>query len=123
MRNLNDQPIIIEYAMIPVKVIPNITIEILKDSIYTYIQDTLKLVLGKSFRIILADEADAYNSQYLQTEIGKPIIDIEQVALLKNGVPFEYSQTRHLYNKGCIIYVELYKSKKLPSSDDLLSAN
>lgn len=109
VRNLNGQPFIIEYTIMPVKVIPNITMEILKDSIYAHIQHTLKLDLGKSFRIISADEADAFDSQYLQTEVGKPILEIEQVAFLKNGLPFEYSQTRHLYNKGRIIYVELYR--------------
>lgn len=64
-RLINGKASKLEYTVMPVKVIPGITQTVLHNSIYSYIQDNLKLKVGKADRVIMADRADAYDQDYL----------------------------------------------------------
>ncbi|MBO0455387.1 GntR family transcriptional regulator [Enterococcus hulanensis] len=104
LRKLDKEPILLEYTIMPLKVIPNITKKILNQSIYYYIQHELTLSIGSAVRRIHADRPDAYDKQYLECKEIDPVLEINQVAYLSDGRPFEYSQTRHRYDKGDIIF-------------------
>ncbi|MFC6463435.1 GntR family transcriptional regulator [Marinilactibacillus sp. GCM10026970] len=104
LRKLDDEPLILEYTIMTFDVIPNLTVDILEKSIYQYIQKDLKLVIGSAVRRIHADRADAYDKKYLDCTPIDPILEIDQVAFLNDGTPFEYSQTRHRFDKGDIIF-------------------
>lgn len=99
-RLLNDFPVRLEYTVMPVKVIPGITEEVLRKSVYGYIENTLHLKVGKANRILRADKPDAYDQLYLKCSKTDPVFEVEQVCYLTNGFPFEYSQTRNRYDHG-----------------------
>lgn len=105
LRMLDGEPLALEYTIMPVLLIPGITEEILKKSVYQYIQETLHLDFGQSHRRIKADKPDQYDIEYLDCQSDDPVLEIEQTVYLDNDIPFEYSQTRHRYDKGDITVV------------------
>ncbi|MBP2057184.1 GntR family transcriptional regulator [Lactobacillus colini] len=106
-RLVNGQPAKLEYTIMPVKVIPGITLEILHGSVYNYIRDELHLDIGRANRIIVADKVDAYDCDYLGCKAGDAILSVHQVAFLKDGTPFEFSETRDRYDRAGYILFEV----------------
>ncbi|MGM0218962.1 GntR family transcriptional regulator [Enterococcus sp. AZ126] len=100
LRIKKEEPLLIEYTIMPAQLITAINEEILLSSIYQHIQGTLKLEIGAASRIIRADKPDAYDKKYLECTEYDPVLEIDQVVYLKTGEPFEYSQTRRRYDKG-----------------------
>ena len=100
LRLLDNEPLSLEYIMMPVHLIPGIDEHILKSSIYRYINESLNLEIGTSIRRIKADKADTYDQNYLNCAIHDPVLEVEQTVYLKNGTPFEVSHARHRYDKG-----------------------
>ncbi len=101
-RILNDQPAKLEYTVMPVKRIPGITREVLHKSVYSYIQNTLGLRIGKDDRIISADKSDAYDMRYLNCNPDDPVLCVNQKAYLTDGTPFEISESRNRYDRGTL---------------------
>ncbi|WP_196594202.1 GntR family transcriptional regulator [Pectinatus sottacetonis] len=92
-------PIVIEYMNMPVKIIPGIKKSILKKSIYNYIQNDLKLNIQSAHRRICAVMPTDDEKKYLNIEGLLPLLQIEQVAFLDDGKPFEYSISKHRGDK------------------------
>ena len=92
----------------PIEVIPNITEDILYHSIYSYIKEDLKLVFGGINRRIKASKPNEYDKIYLECNETDPVLEVEQVVCLDSGIPFEYSRTRHRYDKGDIIVTSIH---------------
>lgn len=99
-RLVENHPRKLEYTVMPVKVIPGITKDVLHKSIYSYIKDVLKLEIGKANRIISADKADAYDQDYLDCKPEDAVLSVHQRAFLKDGRPFELSETRDRYDRA-----------------------
>ncbi|MBM7650670.1 GntR family transcriptional regulator [Neobacillus cucumis] len=106
-RLLNDEPYTIEHTKMPVHVIPNLTEEILHQSIYQYIKNDLGLKIAGANRRIRADRPDEFDKKYLKCNECEPILEVNQVVYLESGVPFEYSRTRHRYDMGDVLVVDL----------------
>lgn len=102
VRYLDGEPLVLEYTIMPVSIIPGLNKEILENSIYSYITNELGLKLGSATRNFTADKSDAYDHKYLECDIHDPVLEVEQVVFLDNGKPFEYSQVRYPYNKGAV---------------------
>lgn len=106
LRYLNDEPFHLEYSIYPVEVIPGIDSEVLHQSIYKHIIEDLGLQIGSGIRQIRADKPDQFDQLYLDCQQDDPILEIEQIVFLKNGKPFEYSQTRARYDKATVNYID-----------------
>ncbi len=106
-RLVNGHPGKLEYTIMPVKVIPGLTLDVLHQSVYNYIRNTLHLGIGKANRIIVADKVDAYDQDYLDCKPDDVILSVHQVAYLKNGCPFELSETRDRYDRAGYILFEV----------------
>lgn len=107
LRLLSGEPFLIEHTIMPVEVIPNITKEILLNSIYNYIKGELGLKFGGANQHIRADKPNELDQKYLKCDQDDPVLEIDQVVYLTDGVPFEYSQTRHRYDQGDILVVTI----------------
>lgn len=102
-RLIQNNPFRLEYTIMPVKIIPHLTIDVLNDSIYSFIEQKLNLKIGKANRVISADIPDAYDQKYLNCTHNEPVLRVEQVVFLDNGIPFEFSESRARYDKEQII--------------------
>lgn len=100
LRILDDVPMVIEYMMMPIQLIPGIRNEILEDSIYRHIEKTLKLHIQSSHRTIRAVRSTEMEQQELQIPPELPILEVKQVAFLSDGKPFEYSISHHRADKS-----------------------
>lgn len=67
-------------------------------------------VLAKVNRVIVADKADAYDKDYLDCQDGDAILAVHQLAYLKDGRPFEVSETRDRYDRAGYILFEVNNS-------------
>lgn len=105
LRIFEGEPLALEYTIMPVALVPDLNMEILAQSIYRHLTQTLGHTIGKTHRKIKADHCDAYDKQYLNCAPHDPILEFEQVVYLDSGIPFEYSQTRHRYDRGDVSIV------------------
>lgn len=98
LRLVNDQPYVLEHTYMPQKLMPDLNEQVLLHSIYSYLKDDLDLKLSGAYRKIHADLSNDLDIRYLNCQAGDPILEVEQVAWLQDGTPFEYSFSRNRYN-------------------------
>lgn len=95
VRYANDEPWVIEYTYMPITLIPGIKMDILKKSIYKYIEETLNLKIKSAHRTIRAINPNKLEQKWLEIDQSFPLLQVEQVGFLDNGQPFEYSIANH----------------------------
>ncbi len=78
------------------KIVPSLAIEHVKDSIYGYISDKLKLTIHSANLRITIVNANVEEADYLSVPIGEHLVNVAQNAYLDNGQIFEYSVARHI---------------------------
>lgn len=110
LRNVDDKPYELDHSIMPLSVIRNLTEKIAAGSIYTFIETQLGLKIGSSIRKITADIPSEDDQKYLQCHHNEPILQVSQTVHLADGRPFEYSQTRHRYDKGGVIVINNFLS-------------
>ena len=80
----------------PIGLIPGIKHAILEKSIYAYIQKELQLKIQSAHRTLRAVMPNDLEKEYLHIKDQvMPLLEVEQVAFLDDGRPFEYSISRH----------------------------
>lgn len=99
LRLVDGEPYVMEKTFMPTALIPGITEEVLYGSVYRYISEDLHLTIAGSHRKIRACKSDQLDQQYLECLPDDPILEVEHIGFLNNGVPFEYSFSRHRYDK------------------------
>lgn len=99
LRYINDNPYVLERTYMDPILIPGLTNEILNNSIYEYIEHTLNLKINSASKIIRAAKSNELDIKHLEVKSTDPILEVEQIAYLDNGKPFEYSFSRHRYDK------------------------
>ena len=99
VRYVDDKAVVIEKTYIPLNLIPGMKLADVKKSIYGYIKDKLGLNIQSAHSTVRAMKSDALDRKYLNLEKDEPILEVERVAYLDNGKVFEYSFSRHRYDK------------------------
>lgn len=107
LRQLDGNPFILEHTYMPIKLVPDLSNEILEKSIYDYIHHVLKLQFGGAYRKIHANLPDANDIKYLNADKTTPILEVEQIVWLTNGKNIEYSTSRNLYDARSYTVVDL----------------
>ena len=96
---VDDKAVVIEKTYIPLNLIPGMKLADVKKSIYGYIKDKLGLNIQSAHSTVRAMKSDELDRKYLNLEKDEPILEVERVAYLDNGKVFEYSFSRHRYDK------------------------
>ena len=99
VRYVDDKAVFIEKTYIPLNLIPGMKLADVKKSIYGYIKDKLGLNIQSAHSTVRAMKSDELDRKYLNLEKDEPILEVERVAYLDNGKVFEYSFSRHRYDK------------------------
>lgn len=99
VRYVDDKAVVIEKTYIPLNLIPGMKLADVKKSIYGYIKDKLSLNIQSAHSTVRAMKSDELDRKYLNLEKDEPILEVERVAYLDNGKVFEYSFSRHRYDK------------------------
>ena len=95
VRCSNDVPTSVEYTYMPIDTIPNLRRKTLDDSIYRFIEDELGLKIASAHRIVRAVLPTRDECEWLGIGANSPLLEVEQVAFLDDGRPFEFSISRH----------------------------
>jgi GntR family transcriptional regulator len=111
LRIVDDKPYIIENSYFVAPLIQQLKAEHLEGSIYSYIRDDLGLTIGGAYRKIHADVANELDIQELNCDIHTPVLEVEQVVYLDNGVPFEYSTSRNRYDTRSYTITDIIGSR------------
>lgn len=98
LRIINNKPYSIEYSVLPLELVPNITPTILEHSVYDYIRQEVGLVFGGNQQFIKAAPPNEEDQRFLNCKENEPVLEVTKVMFLENGRPFEYSKVRHRYD-------------------------
>ncbi|WFA03627.1 GntR family transcriptional regulator [Bacillus sp. HSf4] len=109
LRKVEGEPYVIEETYMPSNVIRELNEDVLHSSVYRHITETLKLTIAGSHRKIRADKPTELDRKYLECAADDPVLEVEQVAFLNTGEPFEYSFARHRYDKFVFSSVHIRK--------------
>jgi GntR family transcriptional regulator len=96
-RHINEKPYALEITYMPINVIPNLRIDHLQNSIYSYIENDLNLKIQSGHKKITSSLSTELEQKHLFLKENEPYIQIEQIAYLSSGVIFEFSLSRHHY--------------------------
>lgn len=100
VRYLEGEATVVEYTKMPIELIQGIKMQVLKKTIYGYIENTLKLHIQSAHRTVRAKMPTDEEREWLKIDGEMPILEVEQVAFLDDGVPFEYSVSHHRADKS-----------------------
>lgn len=89
IRLADGAPMALETAYIPVEIVPGLTEENSNLSLYQYIEQHLSLSISEATQEIEASIADSDDAKTLEINIGDPILLIERISYLQDGIPFE----------------------------------
>lgn len=98
LRLVNNKPYVLERTYMPTSLIPGINLDILSHSVYDYIENTLNLKIASANKTTRADISNEIDHKYLNLKDIEPVLEIDEIAYLDNGIPFEYSISRHRYD-------------------------
>jgi GntR family transcriptional regulator len=89
IRLADGAPMALETAYIPVEIVPGLTEENSNLSLYQYIEQHLSLSISEATQEIEASIADSDDAKTLEINIGDPILLIQRISYLQDGIPFE----------------------------------
>ncbi|MBY0146371.1 GntR family transcriptional regulator [Neobacillus niacini] len=89
IRLADGAPMALETAYIPVEIVPGLTEENSNLSLYQYIEQHLSLSISEATQEIEASIADSDDAETLEINIGDPILLIQRISYLQDGIPFE----------------------------------
>jgi GntR family transcriptional regulator len=95
VRFADDRPHAVEYTHMPIDLIPNLRRKNAEGSIYSYIEGDLRLRIASAHRIVRAVLPTKEEQKWMKVGPHEPLLEVEQVAFLDDGTPFEYSFSRH----------------------------
>jgi GntR family transcriptional regulator len=98
LRLCDDRPYVFEHTFMPIRMVPNLTEDVLRHSVYSFLQKEFGFKIGSAFRRISAEKTMQEDIDYLESEKGDPILQVIQVVYLEDGRPLEFSCNRHPYN-------------------------
>ncbi|MFP7692274.1 transcriptional regulator GmuR [Bacillus subtilis] len=107
LRIVEGEPYVLEKTYMPTHLIPGINDNVLHDSIYNHITNVLQLKIAGTHRKIRACKSDHIDQQHLGCKQDDPILEVEHVGFLDNGIPFEYSFSRHRHDKFVVTSVNI----------------
>ncbi|SEF50046.1 GntR family transcriptional regulator [Vibrio hangzhouensis] len=95
VRVLDGVPSIIEYIYLSAGIVPSLSVDHVKTSIYGYISDHLNLNIHSANLRITIGHATPEEGDLLGLPVGEHLVNVTQNAYLDNGQVFEYSLAKH----------------------------
>lgn len=99
LRLLDDEPIMIETGYIPIKIVPELTRDIVGKSIFNYVEKAKGQEITKSFLSITADPSNEEDQRLLGLKPNEPVGVMAGIFFMADGTPFEISNMRMHYKQ------------------------
>lgn len=101
VRYLDGKALIIDINLFLRSLVPGLTPEIAKDSIYNYIENTLGMQIVTSKRKMTVERTTAIDEKYLELNDYNCLAVVTGQTFNADGVMFEYTQSRHRPDYFC----------------------
>lgn len=101
VRYLDGRPLILDINMFLKSLVPGLTVEIARDSIYEYIERDLGMPIITSKRKMTVERATEIDAKYLDLKDYNCLAVITGQTYNADGVMFEYTQSRHCPDHFC----------------------
>ena len=98
LRLIDNRPIVSETTYMSTSLTPGINVDVLNHSVYNYIEKTLGLKIGSAKKITRAAIATEEDRKFLKLKENEPVLEVEQISYLDNGMPFEFTTVHHRYD-------------------------
>lgn len=105
VRIVDGDPLAVEQTFMPIDVVPGLKLENVNNSIYEYIESTLKASVQSVHRKITVRIATDLEAKELRLGEGDPVGLVEQTGYLNTGELFEYSISTHRFDKFQVEFV------------------
>lgn len=89
IRYADGEPMAIEKTFVPVKLLPELSREILNDSLYLFVEKNKGLKISHASQVIEAALVNEEDAQFLEIEVPSPVVVVKQKSYLANYAPFE----------------------------------
>lgn len=96
-RSLDGEPYVEEITYIPLCIVPNLKINVLRHSLYDYILNQLHLRIQSCHINITSAPSTAAERDFFGLQKGEPYIQEEQITYLTTGSILEYCLSRYHY--------------------------
>lgn len=110
-RELNNEKIILDKDYILPSIVPNLTKDICKNSIYDYVENGLKLNISYAKKEITVQKATEEDKKYLDIEGYDSIVVVKNYVYLEDTNMFQYTESRHRPDK--FIFVDFARRTKV----------
>jgi GntR family transcriptional regulator, trehalose operon transcriptional repressor len=98
-REIDGNKVILDKDILISEFVPNLTKEICADSIYNYIENTLKLTIGFAKKEIVVVEPTEEDRELLDLEGFSNIVVIKSYVYFDDATLFQYTESRHRPDK------------------------
>lgn len=95
IRLADDVPMALEANYISANLVKGLTEQIVKESVYSYIENQLNFEIDQASQIIEASIANEVEAKFLKIKKGVPMMLIQQQTFLKDGTPVEYVKSSY----------------------------
>lgn len=112
VRSLDGIALILDINMFLKSLVPGLTVEIAKDSIYDYIENTLGMSIVTSKRKMTVERATPIDEKYLKLNDYNCLAVVTGQTFNADGVMFEYTQSRHRPDYFCFQDTATRRGKK-----------
>lgn len=91
LRFADDEPMALNVSILPYKLVPGLEKEDLEEnSLYEILEHRYGLLLARAEQILEPALADSFTAELLSVPVGAPLLLVEGVVYLKNGMPIEW---------------------------------
>ena len=95
VRSVDDKPLILDINYFLASAVPGLTKEIAERSIYTYLEQELKMQIVTSKRRITVEKATPQDRELISMDSYNCLAVVTSNTFNSDGVMFEYTQSRH----------------------------
>ncbi len=95
VRHLDGERVIFDINYFLKDVLPDLSEEIARQSIYEYIEQTLQLKIGFASRVIQVEPATTKDKENLDLKSHTFVVVVKNFVHLHDGTQFEYTESRH----------------------------
>ncbi|MEM4724537.1 MAG: GntR family transcriptional regulator [Candidatus Hadarchaeum sp.] len=91
LRFAGDEPMALNTSILPRRLVPNLSQkDVEMGSLYETLENKFGLILSRAEQTIEPTLADPFSANLLRVPLGAPLLLVEGVVFLKNGVPIEW---------------------------------